>query len=153
MTQPGEKHYTATVFVFTEEQPTRVLMLHHRKFGNWMPPGGHQELFENPLEAAIREVSEETGINIAPYLDKPHKIDHTSVLPPPAWLLECPIAAHGDEPAHTHLDVGYVVRVPHQAVVHQAAESHDIGWFTAEEVAKLDTFTNVRFLLERELAK
>ena len=44
----------------------RVLMLHRNKEPNkglWVAPGGKVELHESPLECAIRELREETGLS------------------------------------------------------------------------------------------
>ncbi len=47
--------YTALLFVKREKPPFA---------GQYLPPGGHIEQGENPLEAAVREVREETGLEI-----------------------------------------------------------------------------------------
>src|SRR5512143_3603064 len=40
----------------------RVLVIHHRRLGTWLPIGGELEDGETPLEAAVRELREETGL-------------------------------------------------------------------------------------------
>ncbi len=40
----------------------RVLLIHHRRLGIWLPPGGEMLPGETPLEAARRELFEETGL-------------------------------------------------------------------------------------------
>lgn len=50
----------ASVWLFRHSQ---VLML-QRPDGAWAPPGGMVELDETPLQAAVRETFEETGLQI-----------------------------------------------------------------------------------------
>jgi 8-oxo-dGTP pyrophosphatase MutT (NUDIX family) len=148
------KHYTSSAFVFTNQLPAKVLLVHHKKFDKWMQPGGHQEEWENPVEAAIREVMEETGIDIAPYLASAHPIDeHAALIPQPAYLLECLIPKHGHEPEHYHLEQSYVVRIPETPVPRKAHSEHGARWFQAEELDGIDMFPNVRMIVQQELAK
>jgi 8-oxo-dGTP diphosphatase len=39
-----------------------VLVIQHRRLGTWLPVGGEMEAGETPLEAAARELREETGL-------------------------------------------------------------------------------------------
>jgi len=57
---PG--HITASAFVFTSP-PHHVLLIQHPTLGRWLQPGGHIETDDpSVLQAAIREVHEETGL-------------------------------------------------------------------------------------------
>jgi len=158
MTRPipqlGEKHLTATVYILTSDEPKRTLLVHHKRFDKWLPPGGHVEFGENPYEAALREVREEAGIDVTSYFPTMRQADHhASFLPLPTYLLEERIAASSNEPEHFHIDHVYLVHVPHSDVAHDPNESHDIGWFTHEETLTLPTFEDVRMSLKEIFEK
>ena len=62
-----ERHMTVSGFVVEGD---RTLLHWHRKNSMWLPPGGHIERDEDPVQAVTREVAEETGITaeiVAPY--------------------------------------------------------------------------------------
>ena len=52
------RHFTVTGFISTDGHTA----LHWHKFGIWLPPGGHIEPDEDPVQAMLREVREETGL-------------------------------------------------------------------------------------------
>ena len=53
------RHFTATGFVVHKD----ATLLHwHPKVKMWLPPGGHIEENEDPVQAVLREVEEETGV-------------------------------------------------------------------------------------------
>ncbi len=52
------RHFTATGFVVRGES---TLLHWHPKVKAWLPPGGHIEPNEDPAQAALREIFEETG--------------------------------------------------------------------------------------------
>ncbi len=140
-----DKHFTATVIVLTDSHPVRILLGLHNKLNVWLPPGGHIHGNENPLEAAIRECREETGIDIAGVMPSAQPLDHhAAMLPVPRFFFEEEIPAHGDQPTHMHLDCIYVVRIPQQDVRFPAAEYQAMRWFTKDEVQTIETFDNIK---------
>lgn len=59
-THPG--HFTASGFV-RNRNTQQVVLIFHPKFHKWIQPGGHLEVFdEHIVEAAKREIMEETGL-------------------------------------------------------------------------------------------
>ena len=54
-----ERHFTVTGFVVDGD---RTMLHWHKKLQIWLPPGGHIDANEDPIQAVLREVREETGI-------------------------------------------------------------------------------------------
>jgi 8-oxo-dGTP pyrophosphatase MutT (NUDIX family) len=94
-------HVTASGIVVGERG---VLLLKHRRLGIWVQPGGHVDPGEAPWEAAMREVREETGLEVAlsssPFasatMSQIYALDHVDVHPGPR--------------GHTHLDLRYLMQ-------------------------------------------
>jgi len=145
MVKPDEKHFTVSVYMFTSEEEPRVLLIHHLKHQKWMQPGGHIEYSETPPEAAIREAQEETGIDIAPYLNPAKSLgEGVFDLAAPISLQQQTIPAHDNESQHYHLDMGYMVHMPHKMPGPSAGESLKINWYSEHQMEALDMFDNVR---------
>ena len=58
---PLVRHFTATGFVVHRGS---VALHWHPKVKAWLPPGGHIEPNEDPVQAVKREVLEETGLEV-----------------------------------------------------------------------------------------
>lgn len=113
-------HLTASGFVLDAEG-TRVLLLHHRKLGRWLQPGGHGEGETDPRAIALRELGEETGLeqqDLAPFPDERLLDVDVHAIP-----------ASPREPAHPHLDLryGFIARAGAQPRL--SSESRALRWF------------------------
>jgi 8-oxo-dGTP pyrophosphatase MutT (NUDIX family) len=129
---PIERHFTATAYVIHDQ---KVLLHYHAKLKKWLPPGGHVEENETPVDCVIREAYEETGLHIALIPDEHLWIDRhnaKSLERPFLCLLEN-IPAYGATPAHQHIDHIFVAR-PLSGTLHHAVM---IRWFTLDEVLLL----------------
>jgi 8-oxo-dGTP pyrophosphatase MutT (NUDIX family) len=101
-----KRHFTATGFVV---DGSRTLLHWHKRLQQWMPPGGHIEPDEDPVQAVLREIEEETGLNtqvIAAQEAAP--FDYPKQLPAPYTILVEDIPGP-DEP-HKHIDMIYFCR-------------------------------------------
>ena len=100
-----ERHFTVSGFV----SQSGATALHWHRLGLWLPPGGHIEANEEPIEAVLREVHEETGIRVAVVPTSPrYAHEEPRQLPAPVSIGVYDI----DEPghAHQHIDLIYFTR-------------------------------------------
>ncbi len=119
------RDWTATTFVVHRG---RTLLLLHRKYGKWFPPGGHIDQYELPDVAALREVEEETGLQVA-LLDGGGVLGPVRRLAQPLCILLEEIA-----PGHEHIDLIYVARVIEGELRHAPRESREARWYDVVEL-------------------
>jgi len=127
--QIPEGHLTGSAFVVSTDGE-HVLLLHHRKLGCWLQPGGHGDPGEQDGEqVALREAIEETGLaGLAPHPTASRPLDVDVHL----------IPARPGEPAHHHLDLRYLFVARDAGALRRAeAESNDLRWFAWDELPAL----------------
>ncbi len=120
--------FTASVFIV---QDGKVLLHMHKKLGKWLQPGGHIELDEDPNQAALREVKEETGLDVAlvgaPRLSELAGNAHDII--PPKFLNRHPYSAN-----HEHVDLTYFASVVGGEL--KPEDGVEMRWFTKDELEK-----------------
>ncbi|WP_322768715.1 NUDIX hydrolase [Frankia sp. Cr1] len=152
----GARHATASVFLLHQPAPGRRWMLgliRHPRYDRWMLPGGHVEPRENPAQAALREVAEETG-HTAALVAPPHQIpvpwgfggDGETAVAMPWWIVEEPVGADRHPEPHIHVDHLYVGFVDLDVAVDPGEGQLPRRWFGAEELSGLDMFDGTRRL-------
>ncbi|WP_326559786.1 NUDIX hydrolase [Micromonospora sp. NBC_01796] len=129
------RHNTASAIVLDSRD--RVLLVHHRKSGLWLYPGGHVDPNEDPAEAAVREAREETGIDVD-IVGKP-SFEHSAVrsIVPPFAIIEMEVIDSRDG-QHRHIDFVYVCRAQPGALTPQVEEVAGVEWVAVDAVADLN---------------
>ena len=132
---PMRRHFVATAFVVHDEA---VLLHWHRKVKGWLPPGGHVEPNEDPVQAALRGVLEETGldVDIVPTVSS-FPVEHLEQVQPPATILIEDIPDDGEGP-HKHIDFIYFT-VPREVPV---SVPPGWKWFTRSQLEARTPETN-----------
>jgi 8-oxo-dGTP diphosphatase len=141
MTIPSPTRRAFSVSVFCRNAGA-VLLVRHRRLGTWLPVGGEIEAGETPLEAARRELREETGLEGR--LPAGLGVDGT----PPGLL------GYEEHPAGSkglHLNFAFVADVDSRTLA--ACDEWDgARWVGASELDGVHCPSNVRQLAALALA-
>ena len=101
------RHFTATAFLVDQG---RVLLHWHPKVRAWLPPGGHVEPNEDPVQAVLREIEEETGVAAEVVASRPPlDMEYPAQVQPPYTIMiediHDPVEGY-----HQHIDMIYFCR-------------------------------------------
>ncbi|MFT7473726.1 MAG: 8-oxo-dGTP pyrophosphatase MutT (NUDIX family) [Verrucomicrobiales bacterium] len=117
-TTPG--HLTGSALVFNHDA-TQTLLMFHTKLQRWLQPGGHADGEANLARVALKEATEETGIEGLEIVDPAVDLDIHNVAKPGA-------------PEVLHYDVRFIVFAPEGAEPVGNHESQDIRWVSLEDL-------------------
>jgi 8-oxo-dGTP diphosphatase len=113
-----------------------VLVIEHRRLATWLPIGGELEPGATPLEAARRELREETAIDgeFRPLAGALDGVPHGLI----------GYEEHQAGTKGTHMNFVFVCSVPPGAIVRPNDEFDAFRWITRDALAALDSPLNVR---------
>lgn len=115
-----------------------ILLIRHKTLPLWVPPSGHIELNETPIQALYKEILEESGLpesvlTLHPTVVSPVK-NAEGTQPLPFDINIHPIGESG----HQHIDMGYILSSTSDDVRPGPHESTTWKWFTKEELATFE---------------
>lgn len=133
------RHFTATTFVVFRQ---KTLLHLHRSLKMWLPPGGHIDRDELPHIAAVREVKEETGLDVDLVIDPPSiQSENAREIPLPRHLL-----LENINPFHQHIDMIYFARANRDDVTPDPGESLELRWFSLEDLEGEEVERDIQIL-------
>ncbi len=115
-------HFTGSAWLVSADGD-RALLMHHRKLGLWLQPGGHADGDTDLARVALREAQEETGVADLHIEGGIFDLDRHRIF------------ARASEPEHWHYDVRYVVRAGSDERFAINEESHALAWRSVVEIA------------------
>ncbi|WP_250625750.1 NUDIX hydrolase [Pinirhizobacter soli] len=118
----SDAHFTGSAWLVSGDGQ-RVLLTHHRKLDRWLQLGGHADGDSDLAQVALREAEEESGLTDLAIEGGVFDIDRHL------------IPARGEEPAHWHYDVRYVVRARGSEQFAVSSESLALGWWPIADIA------------------
>jgi 8-oxo-dGTP pyrophosphatase MutT (NUDIX family) len=127
-TRARTEHVTGSAVV-ARPAGDAYLLVHHRRLGRWLQPGGHvEEEDETVFASALREAREETGVEDlqAPFGKRVLDVDVH------------PIPAFDSRPLHIHFDVRYLFTTPQEILTPSLDEVLGAAWFSIEEALAAD---------------
>ena len=110
----------------------KLLLIHHNKLDKWLPVGGHIEKDETPDEALLREIKEETNLDveILNNSDIPLEGNVKKNLSIPFYVN---IHSVGD---HDHCSFFYICKALNTNELQINKELKDFRWFSRQDLDK-----------------
>jgi ADP-ribose pyrophosphatase YjhB (NUDIX family) len=132
-------------------------LIHHKRIGAWLPPGGHLDPGELPHQAAVRETMEETGLAVEVLSTPlPHTPDAV------AFFLPQPLCIQGVQATEKgaalyHIDIAYICRPAAASkelpALKQTEDVLGARWIALSALDEVPLARNVREIVSLALEK
>jgi 8-oxo-dGTP diphosphatase len=123
----NDKSHFCSYFLPYNPDTKQVFIVHHKKSGLWLAPGGHVDKDEDLLTGLNREIQEELGVDLA-----------FSLLPKPFLLTITPIN-NPPQTCQEHLDFWFLLPTDGTNFAIDPQEFHTTRWVNYSEAYALVT--------------
>jgi len=131
----SQTHFCVYFLPYNTESK-KVFIVHHKKSGLWLSPGGHIDKSEGLLETLNREIDEELGVK-----------QFFKKAPSPFLLTITPIE-NKIQSCKVHFDIWYLIDTDGANFNVDPKEFHETKWLTIDEAEKIVTDQPNRKALE-----
>lgn len=132
-------HVTGSAWVVNPTRD-RVLLLHHRKLDQWFQPGGHADGDADIVRVALKEASEESGID-----ESAIRLVDDGIFDVDMHVIQ---ASH-EAPRHEHIDIRFLVEIDDKIAVPGNDESHQVIWVGLNQVLRFNNNRSTYRMLEK----
>ena len=132
-------HVTGSAWVVNPDR-TRVFLVHHGKLHEWFQPGGHADGDPDVIRVALKEASEESGVDPSHMHLVSDRVFDVDI----HWVPTTEAA-----PAHGHVDIRFLVEIDDIVPVPGSHESHEVAWFDLHEVSRYNNSRSTFRMIEK----
>lgn len=135
-------HVTGSAWVVNPDR-SHVLLFHHVKLHQWLQPGGHADGDPDVLRVALKEVAEESGVHPS----------HVKLLSDQIFDVDMHWVPDTDAaPAHSHVDIRFLVEIDDTLPVPGNDESHQVVWVALYDVLRFNNSRSTHRMVEKTRA-
>lgn len=125
-------HFTSSIWTVNKAR-TKVLMVYHNIYNSWSWIGGHADGEEDLKSVALRELTEETGMQHA-------RLVSDDIFSLEVLTVDGHIKRGQYVPSHLHLNITYLAEADEtEALTIKADENKGVRWFENEAALKAST--------------
>ncbi len=118
----------------------KVLLIHHKKLKLWLPVGGHIDENETPDDALLREIKEETGLDVE-IINQSNLGIAGNTIRNLALPFHVNVHSVGD---HNHCCFFYVCKTKNSQMIKLNKEINNYKWFSREDLSESRVPSDVR---------
>jgi ADP-ribose pyrophosphatase YjhB (NUDIX family) len=135
---PKPNSIVPAVTAVVEDDQNRVLLIHRIDNDRWALPGGQVEVGERVAETVVREVREETGIEV-------EVLGLTGIYSDPKHVI-----AYDDGEVRQQFALSFRAR-PVGGTLRSGDEASEVRWLAADDLDRLDIHPSMRLRIQHGL--